>query len=63
MIDASFIESPKQRNSRKENELIKEGHTPKGWSDQKIRMHAGQRKTTPHFSVTRIMYQWTCVVN
>ncbi|EHH1614334.1 IS5 family transposase [Enterococcus faecalis] len=35
MIDASFIESPKQRNSRKENELIKEGHTPKGWSDAK----------------------------
>lgn len=35
MIDASFIESPKQRNSRKENELIKEGRLPEGWSDAK----------------------------
>lgn len=35
MIDASFIESPKQRNSRKENELLKEGIIPEVWSDAK----------------------------
>lgn len=35
MIDASFIEVPKQRNSKKENLLIKEGKSPKEWSDAK----------------------------
>lgn len=31
IIDATFVEVPRQRNSRSENELIKEGEVPKDW--------------------------------
>jgi IS5 family transposase len=31
IIDASFVEVPKQRNSRDENKQIKEGQTPENW--------------------------------
>jgi transposase, IS5 family len=31
IIDASFVEVPRQRNTRDENELIKNGETPKEW--------------------------------
>lgn len=34
LIDATFIEVPKQRNSREENELIKQGATPIDWQDE-----------------------------
>jgi hypothetical protein len=30
IIDASFVEVPRQRNSRDENEQIKNGETPNG---------------------------------
>lgn len=35
IIDASFVEVPKQRNTRDENKQIKEGKTPEGWDDPK----------------------------
>ena len=35
IIDASFVEVPRQRNSRDENQQIKEGNTPEGWKDSK----------------------------
>ena len=31
LIDASFVEVPRQRNSREENKTIKEGKIPEGW--------------------------------
>ncbi len=31
MIDATFVEAPRQRNSREENAKIKAGETPDGW--------------------------------
>ena len=31
IVDASFVEVPKQRNTRQENELVKKGQTPQGW--------------------------------
>ncbi len=34
IIDASFVEVPRQRNTREENEMIKEGKTPLGWASQ-----------------------------
>jgi transposase len=37
MVDASIVEAPKQRNGREENDRIKEGKTPEGWSENKIR--------------------------
>ena len=33
MVDASFVEVPRQRNSREENEKIKEGILPEDWED------------------------------
>jgi IS5 family transposase len=32
IVDASFVEVPRQRNTREENAQIKEGKTPKDWS-------------------------------
>ncbi len=31
IIDATFVDAPRQRNSRKENEKIKNGDVPKDW--------------------------------
>lgn len=33
MVDASFVEVPRQRNSREENAQIKQGESPKEWDD------------------------------
>jgi IS5 family transposase len=33
MVDASFVEVPRQRNSREENQKIKEGIVPEDWGD------------------------------
>lgn len=33
IVDASFVEVPKQRNSRDENRQIKEGKIPEGWKE------------------------------
>jgi len=35
MVDASFHEAPRQRNSREENKEIKEGKTPQAWKSNK----------------------------
>jgi len=34
IVDASFVEVPRQRNSREENETIKWGDVPKGWEEK-----------------------------
>jgi IS5 family transposase len=36
MVDATFVHAPKQRNSRDENKIIKEGGIPEDWSDNKV---------------------------
>lgn len=33
IVDASFVEVPKQRNTKEENKLIKKGITPEGWAE------------------------------
>ena len=38
IIDASFVEVPRQRNTRAENEAIKGGQIPKGWAADSKRM-------------------------
>ena len=35
IIDATIMKAPIQRNSREENEVIKNGNTPEDWSDKK----------------------------
>lgn len=37
MIDATFVEAPRQRNSREENAKIKDNEQPEGWTDNKAR--------------------------
>jgi len=37
IIDASIVSAPKQRNSREENSMIKEGNTPQEWHEAKKR--------------------------
>jgi Transposase and inactivated derivatives, IS5 family len=37
LVDASIVEVPVQRNSRKENQELKEGNVPEEWSDNKKR--------------------------
>lgn len=34
MVDASFVEVPRQRNSREDNAVIKAGEVPESWGDQ-----------------------------
>ena len=34
ILDASFVQVPRQRNSREENEIIKNGGVPEGWKTQ-----------------------------
>lgn len=35
IIDASFVEAPRQRNTKDENDQIKKGEMPSGWSEKK----------------------------
>src|ERR1035441_9054164 len=35
IVDATFVEVPRQRNRREENETIQNGEVPAAWSDQK----------------------------
>ncbi len=32
IVDASFVEAPRQRNTREENEMVKDGAVPKQWT-------------------------------
>ena len=38
IVDASFVEVPKQRNSREENKQIKQGEIPKEWKENKNKL-------------------------
>ena len=57
IVYASFLEAPKQRNSREENEEKKNGKTPDDWSDSKKRqrtpMQNGQLKVEIGITDTR----------
>ena len=33
IVDASFVEVPKQRNTREENEMVKDGEVPQAWKE------------------------------
>lgn len=38
IVDASFVEVPRQRNTKEENELVKRGQTPEAWKDQPAKL-------------------------
>ena len=45
IVDATFVEAPKQRNSREENQTIKEGQTPEEWLDPENKHKLAQKDT------------------
>jgi hypothetical protein len=50
IVDASFVEIPRQRNPRAENALVKEGKNPPEWSCGSRSNHTQSRHTPPlHF--------------
>jgi len=59
IVDASFVEAPKQRNSREENAQIKAGETPEGWSGNphKIAQKDTDAKWTKKNSETHFGYK------
>jgi len=48
MVDASFVEVPIQRNSREENEKIKDGEIPEDWNENKRRQKDTDARWTKH---------------
>jgi hypothetical protein len=63
IIDATFVDTPRQRNSRAENRTIKEGGVPGEWEKEetntrggkRTRTRGGRRKTTKYITGLRIM--------
>lgn len=45
MVDASFHEVPRQRNSREENKTIKSGEIPEDWQEEKNKKKLRQKDT------------------
>jgi IS5 family transposase len=45
MVDATFVEVPKQRNTREENALIKEGQVPEAWDKPEAQAKRRQKDT------------------
>jgi IS5 family transposase len=45
MIDATFVEVPKQRNTREENTQVKEGQVPEAWDEPKAKAKRRQKDT------------------
>lgn len=55
LVDASFAEAPRQRNSREENKTIKEGRIPEEWEgdDKKSRNKIAQKDTDARWTKKR----------
>ncbi|MDP3331639.1 MAG: IS5 family transposase [Methylococcaceae bacterium] len=45
LVDATFVEVPKQRNTREENALIKEGQVPEAWDKPEAQAKRRQKDT------------------
>jgi len=37
LVEATFVDAPKQRNTREENKRVKNGEVPEDWSENKRR--------------------------
>jgi IS5 family transposase len=53
IIDAAFVEAPRQWNGRKENEEIKEGKVPEEWNEEKNRNKRRQKDTDARWTKKR----------
>ena len=50
ILDGSFVEAPKQRNTREENQLIKQGRGGELWNLQVVKRSLKAQKRSRHFS-------------
>jgi IS5 family transposase len=50
IIDATFVDVPRQRNSRSENRTIKEGGVPEGWEKEENRNKRRQKDTNARWA-------------
>lgn len=59
MVDASFVEVPRQRNSREDNSLLKQGEIPQEWQDNphKLRQKDRDAKWTKKNNTTYFGYK------
>jgi len=59
IVDASFVEVPRQRNTKEENKVIKEGKTPEAWAQQpyKLRQKDVDARWTKKNNVTFYGYK------
>ncbi len=57
IVDASIVSAPRQRNTREENALIKEGGKPEGWSDPKERQKDTDARWVKKNGVSRFGYK------
>jgi transposase, IS5 family len=57
IVDASLVQTPKQRNSREENKQIKSDEEPEGWSAQKARQKDVDARWTKKNSKTYYGYK------
>jgi IS5 family transposase len=51
IIDATFVDVPKQRNSKDENNTIKEGKVPEEWEEKKNKNKKSQKDTDARWAV------------
>jgi len=51
IVDATFVDVPRQRNTRKENEEIKEGKIPAEWEKKKNRHKKAQKDTDARWAI------------
>jgi IS5 family transposase len=51
IADASFVDVPKQRNTKEENNAMKEGRIPKTWKSRKNRHKLAQKDTEARWAV------------
>ncbi len=50
MVDASFHEVPRQRNSREENKTLKQGDIPEEWKEEKHKNKLRHKDTDAHWT-------------
>lgn len=57
IVDATLVPAPRQRNTREENEKIKQGQPVEGWSDKKRRHKDTDARWTKKYSKTYFGYK------
>ena len=59
LIDATFVEAPRQRNSREENKKIKEGEVPENWKPNEEDSEADKLKKKHKIARKDVDARWT----